>query len=186
MADPRNQNCKQFATDGGGRVIGVELDVREQLNSKYYCKSVQLIDETRAQGQTVATVSVYDKTGFPVGDSVLLSWPWPNLTISAYPGNAKIPAEHIISNKYFPPNKGPLAIYVGDKGSPNSDIVGGLGLPNGHHVSYSIVFVERGDTIDQPTDGEPDGGSNDTELEIRVSKLESTLMKIAEIIIDRL
>lgn len=148
MTDPRATNCQAFHLNAAGQVDGVELTVVPVPAAQYVCKSVSMVDEGAAQGQITAQVLVYDKAGFPVmGAKVYLAWPWTGgaeMANRALPGNTNYPPNHVISNGYNPPARGPLAIYVGHAdGSVNSEVVGGLGLPNNRHVSFNLMFQER-------------------------------------------
>ncbi len=150
MADPRSLNARSFAIVDG-KITGVDLAYRPHVTAKYELIKAELVDERSAQGQTVASVFVTDANNTPATVSVFLAWPWvgwaPGGTFEnrLRPGNVKFPYEHIIVNKYSPPERGPLAIYVGDNnGNVMSDVIAGLGLPMGHHVSYQLVFRERG------------------------------------------
>jgi hypothetical protein len=77
------------------------------------------------------------------------------------PGNAHVPYQHVITNKYDPQTRqGPLAIFIGDKeGNVISDVIGGLGLPGARHVGYQLVFRERGEQTHNPGD-EPGAEDN--------------------------
>jgi hypothetical protein len=146
-ADPRTPNARDLAQDAQGKVIGVYVDVLERPDSEYACTQVALLDEYQAQGNTIATVYVRDRAGRMLSEPVFLAWPWnggESFGDGGLPGTPGPPAVHMIKNAYTPPNRGPLAIYVGGKGDIRSDIVGGLGLPLGHHVSYLITFERRG------------------------------------------
>lgn len=149
MSDPRASNCQAYHVNAAGIVDGVQLTVLPVAGTQYVCKSVTLIDEGAAQGQITAQILVYSADGLPLmSEKVYLAWPWdgsPNLPNKALPGNTNYPANHVIANGYTPPAQGPLAIYVGRAdGSIDSDIVGGLGLPNNRHVSYNLMFQARG------------------------------------------
>jgi hypothetical protein len=153
--DPRAANCRAFAISTDGLITGVDLDYLEQPATPYQLVRVELIDEAAngVGGPTVATCTVLDGDGLAVGARVYLAWPWPNLTNDAdhrgLPGNPN--GQHTIVNKCYPPLIGPLALYVGDSnGQPISDIIGGLGLPLGHHVSYRATWRAR-NTTPEPT-----------------------------------
>lgn len=148
--DPRAENCRAFHKDFDGKVDGVELTVVAVPGSTYALRSVALIDEAAAQGNTTAACFVLDKDGLPVGgERVWLAWPWAGGNDTSFPerglpGNSNYPATHVITNGYWPPERGPLAIYVGDAvGVVRSDVVCGLGLPLNRHVCYQMVFQER-------------------------------------------
>lgn len=168
--DPRADNCKSYLQDVAGKVLGVELRWHEWPASVYALKSAILIDEATAQGRHVATVWVEDKNGVPVAARVGLSWPYngsplgmPNV---AWPGgNNNAPVDHVISNGYNPPALGPLAIAVySQDGQIISDVIGGLGLPHGHHVCFDLIFRERS-VIGEPPPVEPPP-AEDTEMAI--------------------
>ena len=142
MSDPRAKNCQAFHVRSDGKVDGVELFVRAHPAMRFELVWVELIDEVRAQGTHVATCRVLDKAGIQIGEQVSLAWPWPNLTEFSLPGNPN--GQHPITNKYNPPNVGPLALVILDaEGRIISDEVGGLGLPGGHHVSFVATWRER-------------------------------------------
>ncbi|MCB0062142.1 MAG: hypothetical protein KDE19_08510 [Caldilineaceae bacterium] len=166
MTDPRSENARQFATEGG-KISGVELAYIPVADSKWELIQASLIDEVSAQGTTIARVIVKDKEGIDAQVSCFLAWPWDRWQAPSpfqnklLPGSANYPYEHVIINKYdAPSSRGPLAIYIGDRdGNVLSDVIGGLGLPHGHHVSYHLVFRERG--AKGPGDNGGDTGGND-------------------------
>jgi len=163
--NPLAPNCQGFSQDASGKVTGIELGITKVENAKYEVYSVRLRDETEAVGQTIAACSVLDRNGINTGIQVRLAWPGkgPIFDDSGLPGNPN--STHVISNGFSPPALGPLALYVGAFNAPISDIVYGLGLPFKHHVSFDVVFREKGSTI--PVDPPP------TDLAARVAKLET-------------
>lgn len=168
-------NCQGFKLDSSGKVVGVQLGVYAVAGSRYEVYSVRLRDEYEAQGNTVARCQVLDRNGISTGQSVRMAWPWNGGTSfgdSALPGNPS--NEHFVSNKYWPPNVGPLCLYVGMHNLPESDIVFGLGLPMGHHVSYDIVFRERGAVVQPPIDP-PTNDPVLRGLALRIERIEKTL-----------
>lgn len=152
MSDPRAANCREFALNADGKVVGVELAVLPFPPGQYELAEVCLIDEMQAAGNINAYVFVNNRAGGAVlGAKVYLAWPWSgqpgDITFKekALPGNTNYPPNHVIINGYNPFNaKGPLAIYVGTAaGEINSDVVAGLGLPFNRHVGYQLMFRER-------------------------------------------
>lgn len=154
MANPLAQNCQGYRKDSTGKVVGVQLGIRSVPNSRYEVYSVRLRDEYEAQGNTVARCKVLDKNAVDTGIAVRMAWPGegPTFQSSALPGNPS--NEHFVPNKYWPPSLGPLALYVGAHNQPESDIVYGIGLPEGHHVSFDVIFRERVAT-QPPVDPDP-------------------------------
>lgn len=139
--------------DAAGKVVGVQLGILPVAGSRYEVYSVSLRDEYSAGGRREAYCQVLDRNGIRVGAVVCLGYPWNggatfanNLT----PGNPD--NTHPIVNHYTPPNVGPLAVYVGRPNAPESDIVFGLGLPLNRHVSFDIIFRERGAVVQPPID----------------------------------
>ena len=56
---------------------------------------------------------------------------------------------------------GPLAFHVGDaQGLPLSDIIGGYGLPDGHHIGGRVTFRERVLLPDPEPEPEPEPDSD--------------------------
>lgn len=161
--NPLAENCRAFKTDASGKVIGIKLGITPVANSRYEVYSVRLRDEYEAQGNTVARCRVLDKNNVDTGVAVRMAWPGqgPQFQESALPGNPS--NEHFISNKFNPDHGvGPLALFVGQHNQPQSDIVYGLGLPAGHHVSFDITFRESaGDVVVPPTDPPTDPGDGD-------------------------
>lgn len=151
MANPLAENCQGFQVDASGRVTGVQLGITKVENARYEVYSVRLRDEIEAGGQTIAACSVLDVNGINTGQQVRLAWPGkgPVFEGSGLPGNPN--NIHMIANGYSPPNLGPLALHVGGFNAPISDIVYGLGLPFNRHVSFDVVFREKGAII-PPTD----------------------------------
>ncbi len=150
-----NPNCQEFKTDASGKVIGVQLGITKVEGAQYEVYSVRLRDEYEAAGQTIAVCSVLDRNGISSGHQVRLTWPGsqPPFQDSGLPGNPN--NVHMIANGYIPPKLGPLAMHVGGFNAPISDIVYGLGLPFNRHVSFDIVFREKGAVtppVEPPTD----------------------------------
>lgn len=164
MADPRNANCREFHLSNG-LVDGVNLDYLPMPQGTYELKSITLIPEAQAGGQTVATVTVLDRYGVPAEAPVVLAYPWgggADMPNQLLPGNPARPVQHMITNGYDAAHgdKGPLAIYVSVPGNvrvADSDVIGGLGLPNNRHVCYSLVYRERG-AVEPGPDPEPGTG----------------------------
>lgn len=153
--DPRHPNCQDLRFDNQGKCVGIYLFNLVNPNRRYRLRSVRMLDEYEANGRNIAYVSIRDKEGFEaVGKTAMLAYPFDkndSFVNALYPGSAK--NEHTIANKFSPPSMGPLAIYVKADGTNrfqyDSDIIGGFGLPAGHHVSFDVVFQERG----EPDDG---------------------------------
>lgn len=176
--DPRADNCKAFAKDSGGRIVGVELTYRENPNAKYQLYRVSLVDEPQngIGGPTVAKFQVLNKDNIQVEERVYLAYPWWSYGNWLLPGNAN--HEHFISNKYTPPERGPLALFVGDEHhGVISDEVGGFGLPEGHHVSYSLVFRERttGGNPDPEEPGDPGDPVDNGAIVDAIDRLTATI-----------
>lgn len=146
------ENCQGFRVDAAGKVVGVQLGILPVAGSRYGVYSVRLRDEYNAGGRREAYCQVLDKNGIRVGAVVRLGYPWnggPTFENNLAPGNPD--NTHPVVNPYTPPNLGPLAVYVGAANVPESDIVFGLGLPGNRHVSFDIIFRERG-TVAPPID----------------------------------
>lgn len=154
MANPLHANCQGFKTDSNGMVTGIELGITKVLNAQYEVYSVRMLDEHEANGQTVAACSVLDRNGINTGQQVRLTWPGVTVPFqdSGLPGNPN--NTHVIINGFSPPKLGPLAMHVGGFNAPISDIVYGFGLPYNRHVSFSVVFREKGSGVPpvDPTD----------------------------------
>lgn len=151
MPNPLDVNCQAFKLDSNSRVIGVELGITKVENAKYELYRVRLRDEIESGGQTIAACSVLDTNGINTGQQVRMAWPGkgPIFDASGLPGNPN--SVHIVTNGYAPPKLGPLAFHVGGFNASISDILYGVGLPNNRHVSFDIVFIEKG-TIIKPDD----------------------------------
>lgn len=141
-------NTTRFATDTHGKVVGVSLQVIA-AGTRYRVKELMLLDEHMAQGRTVAFTSVLH-SGIPTAVPVTLAWPFNGNKHLPEGVTHVAPVELVIPNGYNPPNLGPLAIYVGNKGQPESPIVGGLGLPLNRHVCYRVVFELVTDPVTEP------------------------------------
>ena len=75
------------------------------------------------------------------------------------PSTALAPSNQFAAMSKFPSSSiGPLAFYVGDATKqPLSDIIGGYGLPDGHHISGRVTFRERSGVVPpDPDDPEPE------------------------------
>jgi len=138
--DPRQGNARQHALSAAGLVTGVDVKVHVKPATRYKCVNVRLVDENEAAGQHIIQVRT-GNISRPL--TIRLAYP--------YDGGADhfdhyIPAgndknEFVLVNAFNPPAVGPLAIVILDEqGYINSDVVAGLGLPLGHHVSFVIQF----------------------------------------------
>lgn len=156
MSDPRAENCKAYK-EVGGLVMGVELVYVPVPTSKYQLVKAELIDEPTngVGGPTVANCVVLDKDNIQTGERVWMAWEWPGMKDGhLLPGNPN--GQHMITNGYTPPVLGPLGLYVGDaQHNPISDLIGGVGLPKKHHVSFRFTWKERGSTPEPPDPDNP-------------------------------
>lgn len=125
------KNTQEFKVDSAGKVIGVKLQIKDIPGQQYKVSHLRLIDEYESNGRTVAYCSVNDGRG-----DIYLTYPFDSFQNYLSSGGNK--GEHVISNSYNPNNLGPLSICVGRPCI--SQLVMGLGLPAGRHVSYEIVF----------------------------------------------
>jgi len=167
--DPRAENCRANALNSANQVVGVELVVEKQPDTEYELVLAELIDETASGNNTVATCVVLNEANIQTAAKVYLSYPYWRLENAAahvgdpearlqnklLPGNPS--GEHVISNGYYPPAVGPLALYVGDNaGRINSDIIGGVGLPYKRHVCFRFTWRKRAVAEEPDTPEEPD------------------------------
>jgi hypothetical protein len=182
MSDIRAENCRAFV-ERDGLIMGVELIHRINPTALFRLLRVDLLDE-RANGvggPTIANVAMVDAAGLAVMTArVALCYPWtPEFAGLRFenalpPGNPAYPYQHIITNGYWPPALGPLAIAVLDAdGNIISDVIGGLGLPKNHHVSFAMTFREVGAPDVEP--GEPGGDYSE-----QLANIESCLETLLE------
>ncbi|TXH52987.1 MAG: hypothetical protein E6Q97_14270 [Desulfurellales bacterium] len=167
-------NCQGYKVDANGKVIGVQLGILPVANSRYEVYSATLRNEYDAGGRREAYCQVLDRNGIRVGAVVRLAYPWtggPTFAHNLAPGNPD--NTHPVINGYTPPAIGPLALYVGAPNAPESDIVYGLGLPLNRHVSFDVVFRERGAVEPPPIDPPTDPALR--ELALRVERIEQSL-----------
>lgn len=170
------ENCQGYRVDGNGKVIGVQLGIYAVAGSRYEVYSARLRDEYEANGNRGAYCQVLDKNGVKLGVPVRMAWPWnggPNFVDSALPGNPN--NDHPLSNGYIPPALGPLAFYIGGHNSPASDIVYGVGLPLNRHVSFDIIFRERGAVVQPPIDPPTEPGDPGADVLARLTRLEKAM-----------
>lgn len=175
--NPLALNCQGYA-EKDGKVIGVQLGITPVPGAKYEVYSVSLVDENNSGGNTVAYCSVIDKNGVSTGEEVRLTWPGKDVPFqdSGLAGNGR--NEHVISNAYNPPAIGPLALHVGGFNKPTSDIVYGIGLPFKHHVSYRVIFREKGAVTNPTTPADPDLLARINALEVQVAWHEQRITKL--------
>lgn len=188
MPDVRAENCRAFV-ERDGLTRGVELIHRINSTARYELLRVDLADEAAVGvgGNTVALVAVVDKAGLSVLTArVALCYPWtPAMAGLVFehailPGNPSYPYQHIITNVYWPPSLGPLAIAILDAaGNVISDVIGGLGLPKGHHVSFAMTFREVGAPDVEP--GEP-GADYSAQFEILSHEHDAIIAHVATLL----
>jgi hypothetical protein len=155
--DPRAANCRGFQVDAVGMVTGIHLVNVPIPSAPYELVLAELIDEYAAQGNTVVTVVALNADGVQTAERAFMAWPFPTLGAEGSPAGPGNPSNQFATTSKFPANViGPLAFYVGDAaGQPLSDIIGGYGLPDGHHISGRVTFRERGvqpEPPPEPTD----------------------------------
>ena len=162
-ADKRAPNCRGFLYDNTGRVVGINLVHVPLPSAPYELALAELIDEYAAQGNTVVTVVVLNADGVQTAERAFMGWPFPELIAPESPVGPGNPSNQFAAMSKFPSNTiGPLAFFVGDlTGQPLSDIIGGYGLPDGHHISGRVTFRERSGVVtpDPEPEHEPDGDS---------------------------
>lgn len=154
--DPRTARAKAFANPGS-KIEGMALTYWRMAESRWQLVDFDIFTENESVNETKAIIHVLkwaevggQKVLIPARARCYLAWPIDStgnpqsLESQQLPGNVNVPYEHIITNSFSPPKKGPLAIFIGDdQGMIDSDVAGGLGLPNSRHVSFHLVFVER-------------------------------------------
>ena len=132
-----HDNTKHFRIDDKGKIVAVRLIIEDVPNQIYEVKTLRLIDEYESNGRTIAYCSTSDYR-----EDIFLGWPYRQgykslATTAISNDNGEIP----IINKFWNNDYGWLAVHVGRL--PESQIVGGLGLPLGHHVSFEIKWEKR-------------------------------------------
>lgn len=141
--DPRAPNTRVHGQSPDGLVTGVQVAVHVKPGTRYKCVNVQLIDEANAGGQHIVKVEVING---PTPATVRMGFPYGGTgdRVGNYIPSGNEKNEFILTNKFDPPNLGPMEIVIlDDQGNINSDVVGSLGLPFGHHVSFLIQFAVR-------------------------------------------
>lgn len=163
-----HDNTKKFSANSNGLIESVKLFIEDVPNQQYIVSHLRLISEIEQGigGKTEAICTSSDGRS-----DFYLSYPYRigttkfQNTLSA--GNSN--GIHIITNGYNHPDYGYLAIHIGRE--PISQIVGGLGLPFKHHVSFEIGFSLVGEK-------DPISNSEIEELNRRVEKIENYLRSI--------
>lgn len=154
--DPRSARAKAFANPGS-KIEGMKLSYWKMPETRFQAVDVDILTEDESKNETKAIIHIWrwENVGgrdvlIPARARCYLAWPIDSsgnpdsLESWQLPGNVNEPAEHIITNSFSPPKSGPLAIFIGnDQGGIDSDVIGGLGLPNSRHVSFHITFCER-------------------------------------------
>lgn len=167
--DPRADNCKAYKTTANGEVAGIETVVIEHPTTRFRLARAEIIPELTngIGGPTVVKFNVLSANGIPLGDPVLMAWPYPAPTGHATCGNPN--NEHTTTSAFTPPALGPLGFYVADGvGNVVSDEIYGFGLPNKHHISAVITFQERGGST---SDGGSGGSGSYGDLSVIVDAI---------------
>lgn len=156
--DPRAANAREFARDANGKVVGMNLPWMARPETPWELVQAVLLDENQALGNHVATCSALDN-GMETPVYFWLTWPYPEMTQRGLPGNPN--RQHEITSKFAADKIGPLGIYIGDAaGNVQSDVIWGLGLPNGAHVCFFLTWRKRG-AVAPPDDGSDSGDGAD-------------------------
>lgn len=151
--DPRLANARLHSEEGG-LITGVFLTWEPVQDALYKCTLAQLVNEVSANGQTICRVSVFDEAASPTVANVGLLLGYTSkgngimrdaneflgIDTNIKSGTA---VEHVITNKFEPPNQSGLAVAIVADGKVISDVVSGMGLPWGHHVSFSLIFRRK-------------------------------------------
>lgn len=186
MRDPRSENCKEFKVNDRGKVVGVELDYIPKPETEWELYNVELIDEEQAQGRTIAYCTAMDENKVPVYAPIALVWTYygdgkADFDNFGLPGSGGLMIEHPITNTYNPKTRrvGPLAIAIIDVAESKrlqkpvivSDVIAGLGLPAGRHVSFTIVFRKRPKAPEPTPEPEPEPTPDYPDLETALQEL---------------
>ncbi len=146
MSDPRTATARQHAKDEQGLVTGVHLTVHEQPSTRYRCTRAHVLGEQQhgARGRHVAFINAPPASaGAGSGARVALCYPYGG-GVAFEHVEPQAGREVVITNKFWPPALGPLAIaLVDDAGNIISDVAASLGLPGGSHICFELDFVER-------------------------------------------
>ena len=135
--DPRAENARRHSEEGKP-CDACWLIVHANTQKQYRCKSVRVLGEVEGGGKHVAwvhqpgTESVVLATGYNGDDHSF------DQRILHAAGQ-----ELVINGKFIKPALGPLAIFLERNGQIISDVIGSIGLPNGSHLCYEVVFEAR-------------------------------------------
>lgn len=154
--DPRTQRTKAHNL-AAEKIAGIAGIFREMPDTRFQLVDFDLFTEDEAKNDLRAIIHVFKwaKVGsrwvlLPARVRCYLAWPVDStgnpdsLEQWQLPGNLAEPYQHMIYSDYAPPKKGPLAVFIGDdSGQVDSDIAGGIGLPNKRHIGVHMTFVER-------------------------------------------
>lgn len=143
--DPRDLDCRSHAGKDGDRAA-IWLQVHVNPESRYRCTRVEAIFDDDSCN---VYFFVMNHTGSMVpATGARLGSPYSG-SASGFQNNWKAPAspDSIFmgpNSKFWPPALGPLAAFVVDElGNIDSDVVGSIGLPQGDHMSFRVMFTER-------------------------------------------
>lgn len=181
LADKRAANCRAFQYDAAGKVVGINLVHVPIPSAPYELVLAELVDEYAAQGNTVVTVAIYNADGILTAERAMMAWPFPALDAEESPAGPGNTDNRFATTSKFPSNSiGPLAFHVGDaQGKPLSDIIGGYGLPDGHHISGRVTFRARG-VINPVEPPDPDEPPVESDLTTAVGRCAQALERLAE------
>lgn len=141
--DPRTKTADKHSGGDGQRVTGVNVLVRTNPSSQYRAVSVETLlnDEScnvyvfeNVNGAVVPAFNSRMVTGSSDG------YKYDNLVEApSSPGSFFMGRD----SKFWPPAIGPIGAVIVENGKAVSDIVYGMGLSEGQHMSYRIVFERR-------------------------------------------
>lgn len=142
--DPRRLNGRSHEMTNN-KVTGIHLTVHVKPERTYKVRNCYLIDEAAASGQTVCKVKVFGKDGMeqPADVRLATGYNGQDDKFDEYLTAGNAGNEFVITNKFWPPSLGPLAVVILANGQIDSDVAGNIGLPFGHHVSFYVEFIER-------------------------------------------
>lgn len=135
--DPRQPSAQRHSVDRPHSSI--HTTVHQMREADYRVVSVEAYGEpdSRGGGRHVAYVTT------PIGfnGSVVLATGYKGIPTDFDDYIKHVPGQEVvIDGKFSLPNLGPLAIFLMDGNRIVSDVVGNLGLPDGDHMSFKIVF----------------------------------------------
>ena len=139
--EPANSRSSTGGSFGGGEPKGHEVDWHQLPNGAFKCSYARYVPPSRAGGK----INIIVRTPLSFTGDIVMGTGYGGKPWQADMKIYHLPDQELIMSNKFRRNEslGPLSVWLEKDGVPVSDCIGNLGLVEGEHVQFLIVFDER-------------------------------------------